>query len=88
MRSAVVLSIMAIAWGAHAQTPPPAAPAGEAPAGDGPKPAAAYKVVEPRIVADYPIPSKADPRVCLEFPNQAQIIACANRYLPAKRKSG
>ncbi|MFO1412709.1 MAG: hypothetical protein U1F10_02115 [Burkholderiales bacterium] len=47
--------------------------------------AAPYKVVEGRAIADYPPPSKLDPRVCLEFPSQAQIITCANKYLPKRR---
>ena len=58
----------------------------DASAPDAAKPMAAYKFVEPRVIADYPLPSKADPRVCLEFPTQQQVIACANRYLP-RRKS-
>ena len=28
-------------------------------------------------MADDPLPSSVDPRVCLEFPTTAQIIACA-----------
>ena len=67
-----------------AQAPAPAAADPAAP--EAGKPAAAYKFVEPRVIADYPPPSKADPRVCLEFPTQQQIIACANKYLP-RRKS-
>lgn len=71
------------AAGAFAQAPAPAA--NDSAAADAPKPASAYKFVEPRAIADYPAPSKADPRVCLEFPTQQQIIACANKYLPRRR---
>ena len=50
------------------------------------KPPPAYqKVVEGRPVADYPLPSAVDPRVCLEFPTNAQVIACAERYRPRRR---
>lgn len=85
---------------AFAQAPAPAATAAEAakPATaykyveprevavvDATAPAAPYKVVEGRAIADYPPPSKLDPRVCLEFGTQAQIITCANRYLPKRR---
>ncbi len=59
-------------------TPPPAPE----------KPAVPYqKVVEGRPVADYPLPSAADPRVCLEFPTTAQIIACAERYRPHRKRA-
>ena len=86
LRITVVLAAAAMACSfAQAQAP---APAPEAPAAEAPKPVAAYKMVEPRIVGDYPAPSKADPRVCLEFPTQAQIIACANKYLPKRRSQG
>ena len=61
-------------------------PAADASAADAAKPPAGYKTVEPRAVADYPVPSAVDPRVCLEFPNRAQIIACAERYRPAKKR--
>ncbi|MCC7325987.1 MAG: hypothetical protein IT521_04190 [Burkholderiales bacterium] len=50
--------------------------------------AVGYKTVEPKIVKDYPLPSSVDPRVCLEFPTRAQIIACAERYRPGKRRAG
>ena len=30
-------------------------------------------------------PSSSDPRVCLEFEDRMQVIACANKYLPRKR---
>ena len=68
---------------AFAQAPAPAT--ADAGTTDAAKPAPAYKFVEPRVIADYPAPSKADPRVCLEFPTQQQIIACANKYLPRRR---
>lgn len=62
-----------------------AAPATDAT--DAPKAGTPYKTVEPRVVADYPLPSSQDPRVCLEFATTAQIIACAERYRPHKRRA-
>jgi hypothetical protein len=82
-RIAIVLSSAAWVLSAQAQAPQPA-PAAPPDAAARP---VAYKVVEPRTVTDYPAPSKVDPRVCLEFPTRAQVIACANKYLPAKRRS-
>ncbi len=86
-RIAVMLCAAACGWSAlsNPQAPAPAPAAGAAPAAEA-KPVAAYKYVEPRVIADYPLPSRSDPRVCLEFPTQQQIIACANKYLP-RRKS-
>ncbi len=55
------------------------------PAAPATPPASYQKVVEGRPVADYPRPSAADPRVCLEFPTDAQVIACAERYRPRRR---
>lgn len=63
----------------------PATPATDA--ADAPKAGAPYKTVEPKVVADYPTPSSRDPRVCLEFPTTAQIIACAEKYRPHKRRA-
>lgn len=82
----VLLFPLALALSASALAQPaPAAP--PAPAADASKVAAPYKTVEPRQVADYPLPSSVDPRVCLEFPTTAQIIACAERYRPGKRRT-
>jgi hypothetical protein len=65
-----------------------ATPAPDASAGSAAQPPASYrKTVEPRPVADYPLPSTVDPRVCLEFPTRAQIIACAERYRPHKKRT-
>lgn len=82
MKHVVIVGCMAAAATAWGQTSAPNGSENAAAAA----PAAAYKFVEPRVIADYPLPSKSDPRVCLEFPTQQQIIACANRYLP-RRKS-
>ena len=38
-------------------------------------------------VADYTRPSSLDPRVCLEFATNEQIIACAERYRPHRRRA-
>lgn len=51
------------------------------------QPPSTMKTITPRTAADYPLPSSLDPRVCLEFPNNAQIIACAERYRPHKRRT-
>ena len=32
-------------------------------------------------------PSRHDPRVCLEFPTNAQIIACAEKFRSHKRRA-
>ena len=29
----------------------------------------------------------SDPRICLEFPTNLQVIACAEKYLPQRRRS-
>lgn len=85
-RITFLLCAVSLAWSAAANAQAPAPAAGDTAVPEAAKPAAAYKFVEPRVITDYPSPSKADPRVCLEFPTQQQIIACANKYLP-RRKS-
>ena len=87
MKHVVIVGCMAAAACATAWGQAPAPVAAEAAGTDAAKPAAAYKFVEPRVIADYPPPSKNDPRVCLEFPTQQQIIACANKYLPRRKAS-
>jgi len=39
-----------------------------------------------QAVDDGP-PSRNDPRVCLEFPTNAQIIACAEKFRSHKRRA-
>ena len=75
----VLLALAAIPW-AQAQSPAQAPAAGPA------KSAPAVKPVAATVSAD-PLPSSADPRVCLEFPTTAQVIACAERYRPRKRQA-
>lgn len=71
-----------LAQGVKGTLPPVAPPA------DAAKPPASYqKVVEGRPVADYPLPSAVDPRVCLEFGTNAQVVACAERYRPHRRRA-
>lgn len=80
--AATVWSAALVAQGVRGTMEPVAPPAEQA------KPPAAYqKVVEGRAVADYPTPSAVDPRVCLEFPTNAQVIACAERYRPHRRRA-
>ena len=80
----LLFAAMAAASPAWAQGTP-AAPATDA--ADAPKAAVPYKTVEPKVVADYPLPSSQDPRVCLEFATTAQIIACAEKYRPHRRRA-
>ena len=41
----------------------------------------------PAQIADAGPPSRHDPRVCLEFPTNAQVIACAEKFRAHKRRS-
>jgi len=41
----------------------------------------------PVQTADDGPPSSRDPRVCLEFPTREQVIACAEKYRPGKRRT-
>lgn len=79
--SAVIVLLVwaAIPW-AQAQSPVQATATGVATAAPSAKPVAA-------TVSADPLPSSADPRVCLEFPTTAQVIACAERYRPRKRQA-
>lgn len=70
MRSSLLLVFLAFAATAVAQTPAPAAQPAPAPA--------------PARVAGDGGPSSVDPRVCLEFPTRAQVIACAEKYRPRR----
>jgi hypothetical protein len=69
-RSIMLVVSMAVAATSAAQAPAPVAPA----------PAS----VPARTVSDGP-PSAQDPRVCLEFPDRAQVIACAEKYRPRRQ---
>ena len=80
----VVIAALALPLAASGQTQPAApsakaAPAASAPAAAAPTPAAtdAAKAVKR---ASHRLPSKADARVCLEFPNTMQVIKCAEKY--------
>jgi len=77
---AVVL-LLALASAASAQSPvlsqnPPVEP---------------VKVAAPEkggmALASDRLPSSLDPRVCLDFPTSAQVIACAEKYRPRKRSA-
>ena len=88
----IVLAVAAVAAAAWSAALPAQGVQGTmapvAPAADTARPPAAYrKVVEGRPVADYPLPSAVDPRVCLEFPTNAQVVACAERYRPQRRRA-
>jgi hypothetical protein len=61
---------------AEAQAPNAAAPAAA------PPPA----VSAPPAPTDRRRDAHADARVCLEFPTELQVIACAEKYRPAKRR--
>ena len=43
-------------------------------------------VSAPPPPTDGPRDAHADARFCLEFPNALQVIACAEKYRPAKRR--
>jgi hypothetical protein len=66
---------------------PKAAPAPSAPAAAAPKPAAT-DAAKPVKRASHRVPSKADARVCLEFPNTMQVIKCAEKYRYASSGDG
>jgi hypothetical protein len=68
-RSLMLVVSMVVAATSAAQAPAPDAAA------------AAPAAVSGRVVSgnDGP-PSAQDPRVCLEFPNRAQVVACAEKY--------
>jgi len=77
--AAVVAAVLATPLAASGQTQP-AAPA---PTASAPAPAAAAQpddTAKPAKRASHHAPSKADARVCLEFPNNMQIIKCAEKY--------
>lgn len=83
MKCILVAATIGAVWsalltaGAQAQTQPtaPAAPAASAPSTAPPpaKPARAKSA-----------PSRADARVCLEFPTNLQVIKCSEKYRYAK----
>jgi len=75
----VLLLAMANATSAQTPAPSPNAPAATA------KVASPEKTADVALAADRQLPSSLDPRVCLEFPTSAQVIACAEKYRPRKR---
>jgi len=80
----VVIAALALPLAASGQTQPAApsakaAPAASAPAATAPTPAAT-DAAKPVKRASHRVPSKADARVCLEFPNTMQVIKCAEKY--------
>jgi hypothetical protein len=88
----VVIAALAVPLAASGQTQPAApapkaAPAASAPAAPTPKPAAT-DTAKPVRRASHRVPSKADARVCLEFPNTMQVIKCAEKYRYASSGDG
>ena len=80
----VIIATLALPLAASGQTQPAAptpkaAPAASAAAPAAPKPATA-DAAKPVKRASHRVPSKADARVCLEFPNSMQVIKCAEKY--------
>lgn len=57
------------------------------PTADTAKMASPEKTAGTALSADRQLPSSSDPRVCLEFPTAAQVIACAEKYRPRKRQA-
>jgi len=80
--AAVAAAVLASPLAASGQTQsaaPAPAPAASAPAA--PAPAVAPEpVAKPAKRVTHRAPSKADARNCLEFPNNMQIIKCAEKY--------
>jgi hypothetical protein len=78
--AAVVAAVLATPLAASGQTQPAApvpAASAAAPAAAAPQPTDTTK---PAKRVSHRGPSKADARVCLEFPNNMQIIKCAEKY--------
>ena len=69
--------LLGLASATSAQTPAPAPTAQATPP---------EKTGDAALTADR-LPSGVDPRVCLEFPTSAQVIACAEKYRPRKRSA-
>jgi len=69
--------LFALAGATSAQTPAPAPNAPVTPP---------EKTGDAALAAER-LPSSVDPRVCLEFPTSAQVIACAEKYRPRKRSA-
>jgi hypothetical protein len=65
---------------AQAQTP------AQSPSAEPARTVASAKPAEATLAEDQ-LPSSLDPRVCLEFPTSAQVIACAEKYRPRKRQA-
>ena len=78
--AAVFLLVLASATSAQTPTLQQAAPAQPA------RMTAPEKAGDVALAADR-LPSSQDPRVCLEFPTAAQVIACAEKYRPRKRSA-
>ena len=88
----VVIAVLALPLAASGQTQPAApapkaAPAASKPAAAAPAPPPA-DTAKPVKRASHRVPSKADARVCLEFPNTMQIIKCAEKYRYASSGGG
>ncbi len=72
----------AVSVAVHAQSGPVAGTFGTV------TPSAPAPATAPRAQAgDEGPPSRKDPRVCLEFPDNAQIIACAEKFRSHKRRA-
>jgi hypothetical protein len=78
--------VFALPLPAIAQSPATAPPAKQAPAAPpaaappAAAPAAAAEPAKPTKKVRHRVPSKADARVCLEFPTTMQIIKCSEKY--------
>lgn len=83
--SAVTFCVLAAISTAAAQTPAPGAQA-PVPGAAGAAPTAPAATpprldMKPPARANRDVPSTADARGCLEFPNNQEIIKCAEKYL-------
>jgi hypothetical protein len=75
-----VLMLVAGSSAVVAQTPAPNAGSAAPVAAPAPRPAL------PPAGAGRPVASTADARNCLEFPDNLEVIKCAEKYLQRKRK--
>jgi hypothetical protein len=76
----VMLALLAGSAAVVAQNPPPNAGTPAPVAAPSPQPA------PPQVEAPRAVASNADARNCLEFPDNLEVIKCAEKYLQRKRK--
>jgi len=78
---ALAFAVLAAVSTAAAQAPAPAAQAPAPAASAPPLPAASQPRLEMKAPARREAPVSADARGCLEFPDNVEVIKCAEKYL-------